>query len=61
MSATRIYLVSGGDKPRLVEASSQSQAVGYVVRGQYSAVVPTQEELVHHVVNGVVVERDIEA
>ncbi len=59
MSSTRIYLVTGGAKPRLVEASSQAQAVGYVVRGQFVAAVPSQEELVHHVLNGTTVERDI--
>ncbi len=58
MTAKRIYLVSG-DKPRLVEASSQAQAIRYVVRARYSATIPTQEELVHHVLNGTTVERDI--
>lgn len=46
MTANRIYLVSGGDKPRLVQASSQAQAIGHVVRSQYKASVATQREIV---------------
>ncbi len=46
MSASRIYLVTGGDKPRLVQASSQAQAIGHCVRGQFKASVATQREIV---------------
>lgn len=43
---TRVYRVEGGDKPRLVQATSQAQAIGHVVRNQYSATVATQADLI---------------
>lgn len=46
MTAKRIYIVQGGDKPRLVEAISQAQAIGHCVRGQFKASVATQHEIV---------------
>lgn len=38
---TRIYIVQGPNeaKPRMVEASSQAAAIGYVIRGSYTAKV----------------------
>lgn len=52
MSTTkRIYLVQGGDKPRLIEASSQAQAIGHCVRGQFKASVASQREIVDFMVN----------
>jgi len=53
---TRIYYVSGADKPRLVRASSQAQAINHVVRNQYTASVATQINLVELLGKGVVVE-----
>lgn len=46
MSATRVYLVTGGDKPRMVQATSQAQAIGHCVRSQYKATVATQMDIV---------------
>ena len=42
----RIYKVVGGDKPRLVSATSQAQAIVHVVRNQFKATVATQADLV---------------
>jgi hypothetical protein len=46
MTAKRIYLVSGGERPRMVNASSQAQAIGHVVRKAYQATVATQRQIV---------------
>ena len=53
---TRIYLVSGGDQPRLVRASSQAQAIGHIVRGTYKAIVASQVDLVELLPNGTQIE-----
>lgn len=47
MAAKRIYKVLNGKDSSitLVDASSGSQAVGYVVRGQYSAKAATTREV----------------
>ncbi len=42
----RIYKVVGADKPRLVQANNQAQAIGHVVRNQFKATVATQADLV---------------
>jgi hypothetical protein len=46
MTAKRIYLVTGGEWPRLVLASSQAQAINHCVRGTFTAKVASQMDIV---------------
>jgi len=46
VTARRIYLVTGGEYPRLVLASSQAQAINHCVRGTFSAKVASQMDIV---------------
>lgn len=58
---TRIYVVreqgATGAGRHLVEAATQAQAIGHVVRGKYTAEVAEQGELVELVSKGVKVEK----
>lgn len=46
-AATRIYIVEAeGQDKRLVRAISPAQAIGHVVRSDYSAHVASQDELI---------------
>lgn len=56
MTPTRIYLVKGKDSTALVKAMSKAQAVAFVANKQYSASVPTQDELVKALTSGTVVQ-----
>ena len=55
-AAKRIYAVTDGTTTSLVRAATQSQAIAHVVKSKYKAVVPTQDELVKLVSDGVGVE-----
>lgn len=55
--ATRIYIVRNKQKDVfLVQATSQSQAVGHVVKGEYTCEVAGQVALVEAINAGVKVE-----
>lgn len=54
--STRIYIVTGAGKQRLVEAGTQSQAVRHVVKGQYKAVAATPKDIANLMKTGVQVE-----
>jgi len=56
----RIYVVTGEQQPRLVRASSQAQAIGYVVRNKYKAAVASQTDLIELLSQGVKVEEATE-
>lgn len=53
---TRIYIINGGEKPRLVRASHKSAAIAHVVRTTFTAAVASQDVLVDAVGQGVKVE-----
>lgn len=55
--ATRVYLVTNGDTKKLVEASSQAQALRHVVRSQFTVTVPTTLDLVVLMQGGAKVEK----
>lgn len=55
-TSTRIYMVNGPTGTRLVKAAAPSQAITHVARSAFSAKVPSQDELVEAVSNGVKVE-----
>jgi hypothetical protein len=52
----RIYVVEGDEKPRLVRAVSQAQAVAHVVGERFEASVADQEDLVKYMGLGAQVE-----
>lgn len=58
---TRIYVVreqrDDGERVALVDAATAAQAIGHVVRGQFTAKVAEQVELVEHVGKGVKVQK----
>ncbi len=56
MTAKRIYLVTVGDKQRLVEATHPANALMHIARDMASVRVPSQAELVTAVKSGVEVE-----
>lgn len=53
---TRIYVINGGAKPRLVRAGSKATAIAHVVRTTFTATVASQDVLVDAVGQGVRVE-----
>lgn len=54
---TRIYIVGSSDgKTRLVRASTPHQAISHVAHSNFTVRVPTQDELVAAVSQGVTVE-----
>lgn len=52
----RIYIVGMNDGVRLVRANNRQQAVSHVARQIIVAKVASQDELVKHITEGVVVE-----
>lgn len=56
-TATRIYIVDSLDgSTRLVRCSSPSQAINHSAHAQFGVRVPTQDELIAAISNGVKVE-----
>ena len=56
-TTTRIYIVGSSDgTTRLVRASTPHQAISHVAHSNFTVRVPTQDELVSAVSNGVSVE-----
>ena len=53
---TRIYVVQHGENRRLVEASSQSQAIWHCVRHAYAAKIAAPKELASLMSTGLTVE-----
>lgn len=54
--AKRIYAVNDGNTTRLIEAVSKVHAINHVVQSGLKAHVPTQQELITLVKNGVAIE-----
>lgn len=54
--AKRIYAVNDGSKVRLIEAVSKVHAVSHVVQSSMTAAVPTQQELIALIKQGVAIE-----
>ena len=54
--SSRIYTVANGKHVRLVRASTAAQALRHVARDVYTVTVSSQDDLVRHVGDGVVVE-----
>lgn len=54
--SSRIYTVANGKHVRLVRASTAAQALRHVARDVYTVAVSSQDDLVRHVGDGVVVE-----
>ena len=54
--AKRIYAVNDGSKVRLIEAVSKVHAISHVVQSSLSAQVPTQQELIRLIKDGVAIE-----
>ena len=52
----RIYIVNGGEQPRLVRAGSRSAAISHVVRTPYTAAVASQDDIVTALGQGIRVE-----
>lgn len=52
----RIYIVNGGEQPRLVRAGSRSAAISHVVKTTYSAAVASQDNIVTALGQGIKVE-----
>jgi hypothetical protein len=61
MSTTRFYklapVLGNGDKPRIVEATSQSQAYSHMARMHWVASIASQFDLVELIGQGVKVEK----
>lgn len=53
---TRIYVVQHGEERRLVEATSQAQAIRHCVKGAYNATVATTKDLAKMMAAGLSVE-----
>ncbi len=61
MAAKRIYIIREVIDPkqstsRLVRASSQAQALRHVAEGRFLVDVANQEEIVHNITSGTLVE-----
>jgi hypothetical protein len=54
--AKRIYAVNDGSKVRLIEAVSKVHAISHVVQSSLSAAVPSQQELIALIKQGVAIE-----
>lgn len=52
----RIYIVNGGEQPRLVRAGSRSAAISHVVKTTYTAAVASQDNIVTALGQGIKVE-----
>ena len=56
MAVKRIYVVSGVDSIRLIEAGSKAQAISFVAKSSFEGRVASQSDLVKFIMEGVLVE-----
>lgn len=56
MATKRTYMVGSSTGVRLVKATTRQQALSHVAHTVFTVQIPTQDELVKHVLAGVSVE-----